>query len=128
MEIRSREKKQVDMIHGPLSGKILLFSIPLIASGILQQSFNAIDVAVIGHYSTTQAIAAVGSNGPIISILVNLFLGVAVGANAVIATYLGQKNHNSVRKSSRPSPLSLWCRASCLCFWASRSPARFSKQ
>ncbi|ROS89644.1 MATE family efflux transporter [Muribaculum intestinale] len=99
MEIRSREKKQVDMIHGPLSGKILLFSIPLIASGILQQSFNAIDVAVIGHYSTTQAIAAVGSNGPIISILVNLFLGVAVGANAVIATYLGQKNHNSVRKS-----------------------------
>ena len=60
-------------------GKILLFSIPLIASGILQQSFNAIDVAVIGHYSTTQAIAAVGSNGPIISILVNLFLGVAVG-------------------------------------------------
>lgn len=87
------------MLHGPLYGKILTFSIPLIASGILQQSFNAIDVAVIGRYSTTQAIAAVGSNGPIISILVNLFLGIAIGANAVIATYLGQKNHDAVRRS-----------------------------
>lgn len=97
--MHSREKSKVDMLHGPLLGKILLFTVPLIASGILQQSFNAIDVAVIGHYSSTQAIAAVGSNGPVISILVNLFLGVAVGANAVIATYLGQKNHTSVRKS-----------------------------
>ncbi|MDE5655687.1 MAG: MATE family efflux transporter [Muribaculaceae bacterium] len=93
------KKRQVDMLHGPLFGKILTFSIPLIASGILQQSFNAIDVAVIGRYSTTQAIAAVGSNGPIISILVNLFLGIAIGANAVIATYLGQKNHDAVRRS-----------------------------
>lgn len=93
------KKRQVDMLHGPLYGKILTFSIPLIASGILQQSFNAIDVAVIGRYSTTQAIAAVGSNGPIISILVNLFLGIAIGANAVIATYLGQKNHDAVRRS-----------------------------
>ena len=59
------KKRQVDMLHGPLYGKILTFSIPLIASGILQQSFNAIDVAVIGRYSTTQAIAAVGSNGPL---------------------------------------------------------------
>ena len=90
---------QVDMIHGPLFGKILTFSIPLIASGILQQSFNAVDVAVIGRYSTTQAIAAVGSNGPIISILVNLFLGIAVGANAVIATYLGQRHNDAVRRS-----------------------------
>lgn len=90
---------QVDMLHGPLFGKILVFSLPLIASGILQQSFNAVDVAIIGRYSTSQAIAAVGSNGPIISILVNLFLGIAVGANVVIANYLGQKNHDAVRRS-----------------------------
>lgn len=87
------------MLHGPLWGKILTFSLPLIASGILQQSFNAVDVAVIGQYSTKQAIAAVGSNGPIISILVNLFLGIAVGANVVIATYLGQKHDSAVRRS-----------------------------
>lgn len=95
----SKSSGQVDMLHGPLFGKILVFSLPLIASGILQQSFNAVDVAIIGHYSSSQAIAAVGSNGPIISILVNLFLGIAVGANVVIANYLGQKNHDAVRRS-----------------------------
>ncbi len=87
------------MLHGPLAGKILLFALPLIASGILQQSFNAVDVAIIGRYSSSQAIAAVGSNGPIISILVNLFLGIAVGANVVIANYLGQRNNEGVRRS-----------------------------
>ena len=89
----------MDMLHGPLWGKIFMFTVPLIASGILQQSFNAVDVAMVGRYSTSQAIAAVGSNGPIISILVNLFLGIAVGANVVIANYLGQRDHNAVKRS-----------------------------
>ena len=95
----AKEDKKVDMLHGPLAGKIIVFALPLIASGILQQSFNAVDVAMVGHYSTSSAIAAVGSNGPIISILVNLFLGVAVGANVVIANYLGQRNEEGVRRS-----------------------------
>lgn len=89
----------VDMLHGPLAGKIITFAVPLIASGVLQQSFNAVDVAVIGHYSTSHAIAAVGSNGPVISILVNLFIGIAVGANVVIATYIGQRDREGVRRS-----------------------------
>lgn len=87
------------MLHGGLFKKILVFSLPLIASGILQQSFNAVDVAVIGHFSTKQAMAAVGSNGVIISILVNLFLGIAVGANVVIANYIGQRHEERIRKS-----------------------------
>ncbi|MGM9764675.1 MAG: MATE family efflux transporter [Candidatus Cryptobacteroides sp.] len=87
------------MTSGPLLGKILLFSLPLIASGILQQSFNVVDVAVIGNFSTSHAIAAVGSNGPVISIIVNLFLGIAVGANAVIARYIGEKRLDDVKKS-----------------------------
>lgn len=95
---KSKEKK-VDMTSGPLARKIFFFSLPLIASGILQQSFNAVDVAVIGHYSTNAAIAAVGSNGPVISILVNLFIGIAVGANVVIANYIGEKNEDGVRRS-----------------------------
>lgn len=99
MEKRPETRKQVDMLHGPLAGKILMFAIPLIASGILQQSFNAVDVAVIGHYSSSLAIAAVGSNGPVISILVNLFLGIAVGANVVIATYIGQRYLDAVKRS-----------------------------
>lgn len=99
MEKRSHSRKEVDMLHGPLAGKILVFALPLIASGILQQSFNAVDVAVIGHYDTSHAIAAVGSNGPVISILVNFFLGIAVGANVVIATYIGQRHFDAVRRS-----------------------------
>ncbi len=99
MDKTAKAGKQVDMLHGPMAMKILVFAIPLIASGILQQSFNAVDVAIIGRYSTSRAIAAVGSNGPIISIMVNLFLGIAVGANVVIANYLGQRNAEAVRKS-----------------------------
>lgn len=89
----------MDMLHGPMAWKIFIFALPLMASGILQQSFNAIDVAVIGRYSTSQAMAAVGSNGVIISILVNLFLGIAIGANVVIANYIGQKNPDGIRRS-----------------------------
>ncbi len=96
---RNETAGRVDMLHGGLAKKIFVFSLPLIASGILQQSFNAVDVAIIGHYSSKQAMAAVGSNGVIISILVNLFLGVAVGANVVIANYIGQRNAERVRKS-----------------------------
>lgn len=99
MHQSAKKSSSVDMLNGPLYGKILIFALPLIASGILQQSFNAVNVAIIGHYSTSQAIAAVGSNGPIISIMVNLFLGIAVGANVVIANYLGQRNHRAVRES-----------------------------
>ena len=87
------------MLHGPLLGKILVFAMPLIASGILQQSFNAVDVAIVGNYCNAHAIAAVGSNGPIISILVNLFLGIAVGANVVLANYLGSRDAAGVRRS-----------------------------
>lgn len=99
MAKQTSARHQVDMLHGPLAAKILVFAIPLIASGILQQSFNAVDVAVIGRYSNSLAIAAVGSNGPVISIMVNLFLGIAVGANVVIANYLGQRNAAAVRRS-----------------------------
>lgn len=99
MEIRVKAKHHVDMLNGPLAGKVLLFALPLIASGVLQQSFNAVDVAVIGHYSSSKAIAAVGSNGPVISILVNLFIGIAVGANVVIANYIGQAKMDKIRDS-----------------------------
>ncbi|MCM1309535.1 MAG: MATE family efflux transporter [Bacteroides sp.] len=99
MDRTKHGSRQVDMLHGPLAGKILAFAIPLIASGVLQQSFNAVDVAVIGRYSTSHAIAAVGSNGPIISILVNLFLGIAVGANVLIAMYIGRRQLDAVKRS-----------------------------
>lgn len=90
---------RMDMLHGGMFRKILMFSLPLIASGILQQSFNAIDVAVVGRFSSSRALAAVGSNGVIISILINLFIGISIGANVVIANYIGRNNHEGIRKS-----------------------------
>lgn len=87
------------MTHGGLAGKIIIFALPLIASGLLQQSFNAVDVAMVGRFTGPEAMAAVGSNGVIISILVNLFLGIAVGANVVIANYIGMKNDAATARS-----------------------------
>lgn len=87
------------MLSGSLFRKIMLFAMPLIASGVLQQSFNAIDIAIIGRFSTHQALAAVGSNGPVINILINLFIGISIGANVVISNYIGRKNNESIRKS-----------------------------
>lgn len=96
---RYKKENGIDMLHGPMAMKILVFALPVMASGILQQSFNAVDVAIVGHYTSAQAMAAVGSNGMIISILVNLFLGIAIGANVVIANYIGQGNKEGIRRS-----------------------------
>ena len=85
--------QKIDMLHGPLGRKILLFAIPLAASSVLQQLFNAVDVAVVGHYASSEALAAVGSNSPVINLLINLFVGISMGANVVIANHIGQNNH-----------------------------------
>ena len=87
------------MLHGPLLGKILLFAAPLIASGILQQSFNAADVVIIGLNSSSQSLAAVGSNGPVINLIITLFVGLSVGVNVVIAHYIGRRDEQGVRNS-----------------------------
>lgn len=94
-----KETVKVDMLHGPLLPRLLSFAIPLMASGVLQQSFNAADVAVIGRYASSEALAAVGSNGPLINILVNLFIGVSIGANVVVANYIGRQNNKGIEKA-----------------------------
>lgn len=78
---------------------MLLFALPLIASGILQQSFNSVDIAVVGQFASSQALAAVGSNGLVISLIINLFIGISVGANVVIAHYIGQKDEKGIRNA-----------------------------
>ena len=87
------------MLHGPLFMKILLFSLPLAASSTLQQLFNSIDVAVVGHFVGSKALAAVGSNAPVISLLINLFVGISMGANAIISNHIGQNDHLRIRRS-----------------------------
>ena len=85
------------MLHGSLLDKILLFALPLAASTILQQLFNSADVAVVGRFDSSQALAAVGSNGAAINLLVNLFVGLSIGANVVVASYIGQREPGKVR-------------------------------
>ncbi len=85
------------MLKGPLARPMIVFALPLIASGILQQSFNSVDVAVVGRFTGSAALAAVGSNGPVISLIVNMFIGLAVGVNVVIAKCIGQRNSAGVR-------------------------------
>ena len=87
----------VDMLHGPLSLKILWFSLPLAASSLLEQLFNSVDIAVVGHFVGSNALAAVGSNAPVIGLLINLFMGISMGANAVISTLIGQRDHTRIR-------------------------------
>lgn len=83
-------KDRMDMVSGPLLGKILAVALPLAATSILQQLFNSADFAVVGRYVGSEALAAVGSNGPIINIIINLFVGMSVGGNVVVATLIGQ--------------------------------------
>ena len=77
------------MCNGPLLGKIVVFYLPLMLSGILQLLFNAADIIVVGQYAGDDALAAVGSTSPLINLLVNLFIGLSVGANVLVARYYG---------------------------------------
>lgn len=77
--------------------KILIFALPLAASSLLQQLFNSVDVAVVGRFASSKALAAVGSNAPVISLLINLFIGISMGANVVISNHLGQRDEQSIR-------------------------------
>ena len=86
-------KQKMDMLHGSLWDKLILYAFPVAATGILEQLFNASDIAVVGNFTgagKTIAVAAVGANSSIISLIVNLFVGIALGANVVIANYIGQ--------------------------------------
>lgn len=100
MENAVQRGKRMDMLNGPLAGKILLFALPLAASSILQQLFNSVDVAVVGHFAAEPAVAtaAVGCNGPVINLIINLFVGVSVGANVVVSTLIG---HGDKEKAGR---------------------------
>lgn len=90
---------EIDMVNGPLLGKILLFAVPLMLSSILQLLFNAADIIVVGQYAGKQALAAVGSTTAFINLLINLFIGLSVGANATVARYAGEKKDDDVNRT-----------------------------
>lgn len=86
-----KKSYEMDMCSGPVLGKILIYSFPLMLSGILQLLFNAADVIVVGRYAGSQSLAAVGSTGALINLLINVFIGLSVGVNVLVAQYYGAK-------------------------------------
>ena len=103
----SGKKYEIDMCNGPLLSKILMYAIPLIASGILQLLFNAADMVVAGRYAGSEALGAVGATSSLINLLINVFIGMSVGTNVLAAHFygadrkeeLGQTVHTSIALS-----------------------------
>lgn len=97
--------KKIDMTHGSLWDKILMIALPLAASGILQQLFNAADVAVVGRFVGKEAMAAVGANAPVVNILITMFMGISLGANVVISRYTGRKDKENAENAAHTAIL-----------------------
>lgn len=95
--MKKREKNfEIDMVRGPVLSKMLLFSLPLMLSSMLQLLFNAADIIVVGRFAGDNALAAVGSNTSIISLLTNLFIGLSVGANVTVGRFYGARREKEL--------------------------------
>lgn len=98
--MREKSKRfEMDMCSGPILKKMLIFSLPLMCSSILQLLFNAADVVVVGKFAGDNALAAVGSNTALINLLTNLCMGLSRGANVVAARYFGAKQKKDLEKT-----------------------------
>ena len=105
-----RKSYEIDMCNGSLLPKILLFSIPLMMSSILQLLFNAADMVVVGRFAGSSALAAVGANASLINLLTNLFIGFSVGANVLVARFYGAKKEKEISETVHSDiVLSLLC-------------------
>lgn len=105
MKIRAKKRK-IDILHGSIWLGLLQFAMPVAATSILAQLFNATDIAVVGNFTgdeSTVAVAAVGANSSIIGLIVNLFVGIALGVTVVIANAIGRDDKISVQKTVHTS-------------------------
>lgn len=105
--LRAGKKKsyEIDMCNGPIFLKMMKFAIPLMCSGILQLLFNAADVVVVGRFAGDTALAAVGANSALINLLTNLFIGLSIGSNVLVARHYGAKKENRLKQAIHTSML-----------------------
>lgn len=96
-------RKDMDMLNGSLWDKLCLIAIPLALTGVLQQLFNAADVAVLGRFVSSDAMAAVGTDVPVIGTIVSLCMGLALGANVVVARSIGMKDLEAANRGVHTS-------------------------
>ena len=97
--MEQKKSYEIDMCNGPILSKMLLFTIPLMCSSMLQLLFNAADIVVVGRYAGDNSLAAVGSNTSLIGLLTNLFLGLSIGANVLVARYYGAKREEELKQT-----------------------------
>ena len=104
-DVKFSHKKngQMDMVTGSLWDKILLFALPIVVTNVLQQLFNTADIAVVGRLVGNDALAAVGCTGPIVTLFITLFSGMAIGANAVIARHIGAGDRKKTKEAVHTS-------------------------
>lgn len=99
MQNTKSKKYEMNMCEGPLLGKMLMFSVPLMCSSLLQLLFNAADVIVVGRFAGDTALAAVGSNTALINLLTNFFMGLSIGANVLVARYYAAKQEKDLMET-----------------------------
>ena len=93
------------MCSGPVLRKMIVFTLPIMFSGLFQLLFNATDIIVVGRFAGDNALAAVGSNTALINLMTNLFIGISIGANVVAARYCGAKNYSELNRTVHTSML-----------------------
>lgn len=102
------KSQKMDILQGSIWNKLPRYAIPVAATGILEQLFNASDLVVVGNFTSTDrtaAIAAVGANSPVIGVILNLFIGISLGTNVIIANGIGRKDKEAVSDAVHTSVL-----------------------
>jgi len=99
LERKNTKNYTMNLCEGSILNKLLLFSLPLVASSVLQLFFNAADVVVVGQFAGDNSLAAVGSNGSLINMLTNIFMGLSVGVNVLVARFFAAKQEKELRKT-----------------------------
>lgn len=92
-------RKDINMLEGPIWNRMIVFALPLAFTGILQQLYNAADVATLGHFVSSNAMAAVGNNVPVIGLIISLCMGLALGANVFVARMLGMREKDAAARA-----------------------------
>ena len=99
LEKINQKNYEIDMCNGPITGKMLRFALPLMLSSMLQLLFNAADIITVGKFGSEHSLAAVGSNTALINLLTNLFIGLSIGANVLVARFYGAKNGEELNET-----------------------------
>lgn len=92
------KSNKIDILHGPILKKMIIFALPLALGSVFQQLFNMVDSAVVGQFASSEALAAVGANASVVNFFVNFFVGISLGSGVLIANYIGSGNHKNLSK------------------------------